>query len=73
MIRPPELDDATWEQAKAAVGKLNVDGLGTVADPEHIATAVLAMAGDEFGYLTGVSLPVDGGIAAGRRLLLPEQ
>ncbi|MBB1252990.1 SDR family oxidoreductase [Streptomyces sp. OF3] len=72
MIRPPGLDDATWERAKTALGKLNVDGLGTVADPEHIATAVLAMAGDEFGYLTGVALPVDGGIAAGRRMLLPE-
>ncbi|MCZ7413696.1 MULTISPECIES: SDR family NAD(P)-dependent oxidoreductase [unclassified Streptomyces] len=57
MIRSPELDDATWEQAKAAVGKLNADGLGTVADPEHIATAVPARTGDEFGYLAGVSPP----------------
>ncbi|MFF5991684.1 SDR family NAD(P)-dependent oxidoreductase [Prauserella flavalba] len=73
MIRPPELDDATWEQAKVALGQLNVDGLKTVATPDQIAQAVLAMSAPGFGYLTGVSLPVDGGVAAGRRMLLPER
>ncbi|RBM20965.1 oxidoreductase [Prauserella sp. PE36] len=73
MIRPPELDDPTWEQAKAALGQLNVDGLKTVASADQIAQAVLAMAAPGFGYLTGVSLPVDGGVAAGRRMLLPER
>ncbi|WP_307831775.1 SDR family NAD(P)-dependent oxidoreductase [Prauserella cavernicola] len=72
MIRPPDLDDATWERAKVALGELNVDGLKSVATPDQIAAGVLALAADEFGYLTGVSLPVDGGIAAGRRMLLPE-
>ncbi|MEU6641766.1 SDR family oxidoreductase [Saccharomonospora sp. NPDC046836] len=72
MIRPAGLDDATWEQAKAALGQLNVDGLKTVASADQIAQAVLAMAADEFGYLTGALIPVDGGVAAGRRMLLPQ-
>ncbi|QFZ22892.1 SDR family NAD(P)-dependent oxidoreductase [Saccharothrix syringae] len=72
MIRPANLDDATWERAKAALGQLNVDGLKRVATPTDIARAVLALASDELGYLTGAAIPVDGGIAAGRRMLLPE-
>ncbi|MFD7653141.1 SDR family NAD(P)-dependent oxidoreductase [Actinosynnema sp. NPDC059797] len=72
MIRPPDLDDATWERAKAALGQLNVDGLKRVASPADIARAVLALASDELGYLTGAAVPVDGGVAAGRRMLLPE-
>jgi len=72
MIRPPGLDDATWERLKAELGRLNVDGLKTVASPENIAAAVLGLASDDFGYLTGASVPVDGGVAAGRRMLLPQ-
>ncbi|WP_035275107.1 SDR family NAD(P)-dependent oxidoreductase [Actinoalloteichus caeruleus] len=71
MIRPPGLDDALWEQAKVGLGQLNVDGLGRIATPEDIASAVLAIASEDFSYLTGVSIPVDGGVAAGRPLRLP--
>ncbi|WP_158843325.1 SDR family NAD(P)-dependent oxidoreductase [Saccharothrix deserti] len=72
MIRPPGMDDATWEQAKVYVGRMNVDGLKAVASPDQIARAVLALASDDLNYLTGAAVPVDGGIAAGRRMLLPE-
>ncbi len=71
MIRPPGLDDATWQRALAYLGQENVDGLKKVATPAMIAQAVLGLAGDEFAYLTGACVPVDGGIAAGRRLLVP--
>lgn len=71
MIRPPDMDDATWEQAKVVLGKLNVDGLKRIATPADIARAVLALASDDLAYLTGASVPVDGGIAAGRPLQLP--
>jgi NAD(P)-dependent dehydrogenase (short-subunit alcohol dehydrogenase family) len=72
MIRPADLDDATWDQVKVALGQLNVDGLKRVAAPDDIARAVLALASDDLSYLTGAAVPVDGGIAAGRRMLLPE-
>ncbi|MFD0206287.1 MULTISPECIES: SDR family NAD(P)-dependent oxidoreductase [Saccharothrix] len=72
MIRPAELDEATWNQAKVALGRLNVDGLKRIASPDDIARAVLALASDDLAYLTGAAIPVDGGIVAGRRMLLPQ-
>jgi NAD(P)-dependent dehydrogenase (short-subunit alcohol dehydrogenase family) len=72
MIRPPGFDDATWEQALVALGALNVDGFKRVAEPPEIANAVLALASDGLSYMTGASVPVDGGIVAGRPLQLPE-
>lgn len=72
MIRPGNMDDATWERAKAALGRLNVDGLKRVASPADTARAVLALASDDLAYLTGAAVPVDGGVAAGRRMLLPD-
>ncbi|MBZ6402269.1 MAG: SDR family oxidoreductase, partial [Kalamiella piersonii] len=33
-------------------------------EPEDIASAVLFIASDEARYITGVNLPVDGGITA---------
>jgi NAD(P)-dependent dehydrogenase (short-subunit alcohol dehydrogenase family) len=73
MIRPPGLDDATWRQVLVYLGQHNVDGLKKVATPAMIAQGVLAIAAEEFGYLTGASIPVDGGLAAGRRMLIPAQ
>jgi 3-oxoacyl-[acyl-carrier protein] reductase len=37
--------------------------MGRFAEPEEIATGVLFLASRESGYVTGVVLPVDGGIA----------
>lgn len=46
--------------------------MGRVAEPEDIAKAVSFLASDEAGYITGVSLPVDGGLLAGMNVMIGE-
>jgi meso-butanediol dehydrogenase / (S,S)-butanediol dehydrogenase / diacetyl reductase len=49
------------------VRKLNASHpLGRVADPSEIACAILFLASDDAGFITGVTLPVDGGYTAGK-------
>ncbi|MFE7131071.1 SDR family NAD(P)-dependent oxidoreductase [Streptomyces sp. NPDC057638] len=69
LVRPPGIPDADWDRYKRAFGPLNVDGLERMAEPDEIARAVLGLASDDFPYLTGASIAVDGGATAGRKLL----
>ena len=39
--------------------------LGRIAQPLEVANAILYLASDEASFLTGVALPVDGGVTAG--------
>jgi len=39
--------------------------LGRIASPDEIASAVLFLASDEAGFITGAALPIDGGLTAG--------
>ena len=38
--------------------------MGRIGQPEEVARAILYLASDESSYVTGVELPVDGGLAA---------
>jgi NAD(P)-dependent dehydrogenase (short-subunit alcohol dehydrogenase family) len=71
LVRPPEFTDSAWADFKARWGPLNVDGLQRMAEPEQIATAVLGLASDDFSYMTGASISVDGGATAGNAARLP--
>ncbi len=51
--------DAAWERLAQA------HPVGRVGEPEEVARAVLFLASDEASFVTGVALPVDGGLDAG--------
>jgi NAD(P)-dependent dehydrogenase (short-subunit alcohol dehydrogenase family) len=46
--------------------------LGRVAEPMDIAKAVSFLGSDEAGYISGVALPVDGGMLAGMNVMIDE-
>ncbi|MGW7343846.1 SDR family NAD(P)-dependent oxidoreductase [Streptomyces sp. NPDC054854] len=70
-VRPPGIPDADWAKYKQAWGPLNVDGLERMGEAEEIARAVLGLASDDFPYMTGASISVDGGSTAGRKMVQP--
>ena len=53
-----ENTDAVKERFKAMVP------MGRIGKPEEIASAALFLASDESSYITGIDLPVDGGLVA---------
>jgi NAD(P)-dependent dehydrogenase (short-subunit alcohol dehydrogenase family) len=56
--------DAVWEAAVAVWAKSNVAVAKRLATPEEIAAVALTLASDEFTYMTGAQLVVDGGKTA---------
>jgi NAD(P)-dependent dehydrogenase (short-subunit alcohol dehydrogenase family) len=40
-----------------------VTPLGRIGQPEELAAAALVLASNESSYITGIDLPVDGGLA----------
>ncbi len=45
--------------------------LGRVARPEEVAEAVAFLAGDRASFITGIAVPVDGGLLANAAVVLP--
>ena len=56
--------DAAWETAAHLWAKSPVPGLQRMATPEEIATFALALASDDFPYMTGSQMVIDGGKTA---------
>jgi len=61
-IDTPMLRSATGDQWPPAIVK--VTPLGRVGEPEEVARATLWLCSDEASYITGATLPVDGGFLA---------
>src|SRR5579862_7071203 len=56
--------DAVWELAARQWAKSHVPGLQRMARPEEIAAFALALASDDFPYMTGAQMVIDGGKTA---------
>ena len=57
----------TPEEARAVLDSVNAfHPLGRHGQPEDVVEAVLFLAGERSGWITGTTLPVDGGVLAGR-------
>ena len=55
------------EQARAVLDSVNAfHPLGRHGQPEDVVEAILFLAGVEAGWITGTTLPIDGGVLAGR-------
>jgi NAD(P)-dependent dehydrogenase (short-subunit alcohol dehydrogenase family) len=71
LVRPPGIPDDLWAQFKEAWGPLNVHGLPRMAEAKEMATAVVALAATDFGYLSGTSVLIDGAMSTGRPMAMP--
>lgn len=56
--------DAVWHAGVGAWANSNVHGLKRVANADEIATAILAVASPEMGYMNGSLVFIDGGMTA---------
>jgi NAD(P)-dependent dehydrogenase (short-subunit alcohol dehydrogenase family) len=59
-----KVPDAVWKAAAAEWAASHVPGLSRMANPEEIAEFALALASDEYSFLTGAALVIDGGKTA---------
>jgi len=70
-VAPGTIATPTWaERAEAEPGFLERMGsyypLGRVGRPEEVADAIAFLASDQASWITGVTLPVDGGLLTGQ-------
>jgi NAD(P)-dependent dehydrogenase (short-subunit alcohol dehydrogenase family) len=66
LIAPATIRTRVWDDQPGALDNLSrLYPLGRVGEPEDIAAAVAFLASDDAAWITGITLPVDGGILAG--------
>ena len=59
-----QVPDAVWKAAAAEWAQSHLPGLARMANPEEIAEFALALAADEYPFMTGSALVIDGGKTA---------
>jgi NAD(P)-dependent dehydrogenase (short-subunit alcohol dehydrogenase family) len=59
-----QVPDAVWKAAAAEWAQSHLPGLARMANPEEIAEFALALAADEYPFMTGAALVIDGGKTA---------
>jgi glucose 1-dehydrogenase len=56
------INTMAWESPEALQSLLQLTPYGRIGEPEDIAAAAVWLASDASDYVTGISLPVDGGM-----------
>jgi 3alpha(or 20beta)-hydroxysteroid dehydrogenase len=73
----PVLTEMAYEEEQEVPGTIGsvlaITPMGRAADPAELAQAIVFLASDESSYITGIELPVDGGLRAGYQFKPPEQ
>ena len=57
---------ARWVRPNKSWRSVSLIPLGRIAEPEEVTNLVLFLASDEANFITGVTLPVDGGASVRR-------
>jgi NAD(P)-dependent dehydrogenase (short-subunit alcohol dehydrogenase family) len=65
VIKTPMVDRITGKQKEVEKQYENMEPVGRMGQPEEVAEAVIWLCSDAASFVTGVSLPVDGGWIAG--------
>jgi meso-butanediol dehydrogenase/(S,S)-butanediol dehydrogenase/diacetyl reductase len=66
VVAPGTIRTRVWDHQPGALDRLvRLYPLGRVGEPEDIAAAVAFLASTDASWITGVTLPVDGGVLAG--------
>ncbi|MEV6107764.1 SDR family NAD(P)-dependent oxidoreductase [Streptomyces sp. NPDC051940] len=67
LVAPGTIRTRAWDGREATLADVaaNVYPMGRVGEPEDVAAAVAFLASRDAGWITGVTLPVDGGLLAG--------
>lgn len=68
LIAPGTIRTRVWDNQPEALARMQrLYPLGRVGQPDDIAAAVAFLASDDAAWITGVTLPVDGGVLTGPR------
>jgi NAD(P)-dependent dehydrogenase (short-subunit alcohol dehydrogenase family) len=70
LVAPGTIRTRVWDSRPGTLDRLaKIYPLGRVGEPEDIAAAVAFLASDDASWITGLTLPVDGGILTGPRAM----
>jgi NAD(P)-dependent dehydrogenase (short-subunit alcohol dehydrogenase family) len=71
LIVPATIRTRVWDDQQESLARLaRLYPLGRVGEPEDIAAAVAFLASDDASWITGITLPVDGGFLTGPKAWL---
>lgn len=66
LVAPGTIRTRVWDDQPGGADRLGpLYPLGRVGEPEDVAAAIAFLASDDVDWITGVTLPVDGGVTAG--------